>query len=78
MRKLLLAAAVLLAASVTAYAHHSYAATYDVTREIKLEGKLVQFVYRTPSSTSRRPTTRERRSAGPSSGAARRSSAARA
>jgi hypothetical protein len=33
-----------------AYAHHSYAATYDVTHEIKLEGKLVQFVYRNPHS----------------------------
>ena len=31
-----------------AYAHHSYAATYDVQHEIKLEGKLVQFVYRNP------------------------------
>jgi len=50
MRKLLAAAAVVLAASATAYAHHSYAATYDVTREIKLEGKLVQFVYRNPHS----------------------------
>ena len=50
MRKLLLASAVVLAASVTAFAHHSYAATYDVTREIKLEGKLVQFVYRNPHS----------------------------
>ena len=33
-----------------AYAHHSYAATYDTTKEIKLEGKLVQFVYRNPHS----------------------------
>lgn len=33
-----------------AYAHHSYAATYDVSNEIKLEGKLVQFVYRNPHS----------------------------
>jgi uncharacterized protein DUF6152 len=33
-----------------AYAHHSYAATYDVTREVRLEGKLVQFVYRNPHS----------------------------
>ena len=42
-------ASVLLAGSA-AYAHHSYAATYDVTREIKLEGKIVQFVYRNPHS----------------------------
>jgi len=33
-----------------AYAHHSYGATYDVSQEIKLEGKLVQFVYRNPHS----------------------------
>jgi hypothetical protein len=49
MRNLFLAAAAVLAASA-AYAHHSYAATYDVTREVKLEGKLVQFVYRNPHS----------------------------
>ena len=42
-------ASVLLAGSA-AYAHHSYAATYDVTREIKLDGKIVQFVYRNPHS----------------------------
>ena len=31
-------------------AHHSYGATYDTSREITLEGKLVQFVYRNPHS----------------------------
>jgi hypothetical protein len=31
-----------------AYAHHSYGATYDVSKEIKLQGKLVQFVFRNP------------------------------
>ena len=31
-----------------AFAHHSYAATYDTTKDIKLEGKLVQFIYRNP------------------------------
>jgi hypothetical protein len=54
MRKLLLlaiaATAGMFITGTTAYAHHSYAATYDVTREIKLEGKLVQFVYRNPHS----------------------------
>jgi hypothetical protein len=39
-----------LVAGTTAYAHHSYSATYDVNKEIKLEGKLVQFVYRNPHS----------------------------
>ena len=42
-------AAVLLTAA-GAYAHHSYGATYDTGKEIKLEGKLVQFVYRNPHS----------------------------
>lgn len=42
-------AAVLLTGAA-AYAHHSYGATYDTSKEIKLEGKLVQFVYRNPHS----------------------------
>jgi hypothetical protein len=49
MRKvmLLLVATAIVAASA-AYAHHSYGATYDVKKEVKLEGKLLQFVYRNP------------------------------
>jgi len=31
-----------------AFAHHSYAATYDTTKDLKLQGKLLQFVYRNP------------------------------
>ena len=50
MRRALLAALVTVITGTAAYAHHSYAATYDVTREVKLEGKLVQFVYRNPHS----------------------------
>jgi len=51
MRKsLFLAFAVALVTATGAYAHHSYAATYDVTREVTIEGKLVQFVYRNPHS----------------------------
>jgi uncharacterized protein DUF6152 len=53
MRRVLLAMAATLVTCITgtaAYAHHSYAATYDVTREVRLEGKLVQFVYRNPHS----------------------------
>jgi len=37
-------------AGTAAYAHHSYSATYDVANEVKIEGKLVQFVYRNPHS----------------------------
>jgi len=51
MRRILLAVfAGALMTATAAYAHHSYAATYDVTREITIEGKLVQFVYRNPHS----------------------------
>jgi hypothetical protein len=49
-RLLLLGAAASLVATTAVHAHHSYAATYDVTRQVKLEGKLVQFVYRNPHS----------------------------
>ena len=49
-RVFLLAGAAAFAVSTAAYAHHSYAATYDVSKEVKLEGKLVQFVYRSPHS----------------------------
>ena len=38
------------AAATSAIAHHSYGATYDMNKEVKLEGKLVQFVYRNPHS----------------------------
>ena len=30
--------------------HHSYGATYDTSREVRLEGTLVQFLYRNPHS----------------------------
>jgi hypothetical protein len=44
----LIAAVGLLVGSSAASAHHSYAATYDTSKDVKLEGKLVQFVYRNP------------------------------
>jgi hypothetical protein len=34
----------------TAQAHHSIGATYDGNKEIKLDGKLVQFLFRNPHS----------------------------
>jgi hypothetical protein len=46
----LLALAAVLTAGTTASAHHSFGATYDVNKQVKLEGKLVQFVYRNPHS----------------------------
>jgi len=33
---------------VALYGHHSIAGTYDQTKEIKIEGKIVQFLYRNP------------------------------
>src|SRR3954470_24759885 len=47
-RIVVLAIAVAMLAGTAAYAHHSYGATYDTTKEVKLEGKLVQFVFRNP------------------------------
>jgi hypothetical protein len=49
-RFILLVVGAALLAGTGAYAHHSYSATYDVSGEIKLEGKLLQFVYRNPHS----------------------------
>jgi hypothetical protein len=50
-RHLLIAACALAAGlSTPLAAHHSYGATYDVSREVKLEGTLVQFVLRNPHS----------------------------
>jgi hypothetical protein len=40
----------LLASSAAAYAHHSFASTYDESRKIQVEGKLVQFLFRNPHS----------------------------
>jgi hypothetical protein len=37
-------------AGTTAYAHHSFAAVYNSKKEITLEGKMVQFLYRNPHS----------------------------
>ena len=55
-----LAVAAAVCAGSAAYAHHSYAATYDVTHEIKLDGKIVQFVYRNPHSFVHVMTTGEK------------------
>jgi hypothetical protein len=39
-----------LLSGTAAYAHHSYAATYDTAETIHLEGRLVQFALRNPHS----------------------------
>jgi len=48
--RLLVLALTLIAGSVTARAHHSFAATYDEAKTVKIEGKLVQFLFRNPHS----------------------------
>ena len=45
---LIIAAALL--PGMTAHAHHSFAATYDVDKTIKIEGKIAQFLLRNPHS----------------------------
>jgi hypothetical protein len=50
LRLLAFTAAAAMAAGTTASAHHSFGATYDVNKQIKLSGKLTQFVYRNPHS----------------------------
>lgn len=39
-----------LMSGATLYAHHSFAATYITDKEIKIEGDLVQFMFRNPHS----------------------------
>ena len=49
-RILVLAIAGTLVAGTAVYAHHSFGATYNSKEQIKVEGKLVQFVFRNPHS----------------------------
>jgi hypothetical protein len=49
-RWLALAIALPLLAVPVVRAHHSYGATYDLAKQVTVEGKLVQFVYRNPHS----------------------------
>jgi hypothetical protein len=46
--KMLLALGALLLSGFAADAHHSIGATYDQNKEVKLDGKLVQFMFRNP------------------------------
>jgi hypothetical protein len=45
-----IAAILVLAGAGTAYAHHSFAATYYVDQEITIKGSMSQFLYRNPHS----------------------------
>lgn len=44
------AAAILLLSSMPAEAHHSFAGTYDASKEITIKGKIVQVSFRSPHS----------------------------
>jgi hypothetical protein len=46
----LIAVAVSLCAVGRAFAHHSFAATYDPDRKIKIEGTVKEFIWRNPHS----------------------------
>ena len=50
MRKVLVCVASLLAAGAAVSAHHSFSATYETGKQVKLDGSIVQFVYRNPHS----------------------------
>ena len=43
-------AATLMIAGMTVRAHHSFAATYDESKSVMIEGRLVQFLFRNPHS----------------------------
>jgi hypothetical protein len=50
MRRLILFAAAAVLMASTTFAHHSFGATYETSKSIKLEGTIAQFVYRNPHS----------------------------
>ena len=39
-----------LISGITAYSHHSFAATYQEKKSVQIEGKLTQFLFRNPHS----------------------------
>jgi len=49
-RVVVLILAVMMLSSVAAYAHHSFAATYDQSKTVTIEGKVAQFLIRSPHS----------------------------
>ena len=46
----LVLAGVAMASAVTTHAHHSFAATYITDKELKIEGDMIQFMFRNPHS----------------------------
>src|SRR5687768_15041110 len=43
-------AVLMLASSMVAYSHHSFAATYQIDKKITIEGKVLQLIMRNPHS----------------------------
>ena len=58
-RVLLGIAGIAMLSATAAYAHHSYAATYDVSESVRLEGKMMRFELRSPHSYVHLQTTGE-------------------
>lgn len=50
MRCFIVAVVAAVLSSMTAYAHHSFAGTYDLKRQIKIEGTLIRIQWRNPHS----------------------------
>jgi hypothetical protein len=48
LKAMILAVAAAMMTAATAFAHHSFTATYDEDSTIKIEGTLVQFMFRNP------------------------------
>lgn len=48
MRRVTLFVSVAMLVASAAYAHHSASATYDIGHQVKLEGKLVQIMFKNP------------------------------
>ena len=49
-RRLVLVLSSLLLVTGTGFAHHSFSATYDTSKTVNIEGKVVQFLLRNPHS----------------------------
>jgi uncharacterized protein DUF6152 len=49
-RVIFLTLAVAMLSGVASYAHHSFAATYDQSKTVTIEGKVAQFLIRSPHS----------------------------
>jgi hypothetical protein len=56
---ILVTAALVFIPAIAAYAHHSFAATYQDDKKITVEGKVVQLLYRNPHSFFHIETTDE-------------------